>query len=88
MARKEIHPEYHEITLILTDKTEIKTMSTFGEAGARIALEIDPLSHSAWQTDTGKIKITGAAAKFASKFGVMNILNTSSATKKKTDTAE
>ena len=46
--RKDIHPDYHEITIELTDGSSYKTHSTWGEPGAVLKLEIDPKSHPAW----------------------------------------
>ena len=31
--KKDIHPDYHEITLVLTDGSEVTTRSTYGKAG-------------------------------------------------------
>lgn len=46
--KKDIHPDYHEITVVMNDGREYKTRSTFGEPGARLTLEIDPTTHPAW----------------------------------------
>ena len=40
-----IHPEYHEINVIMTDGTTFKTMSCAGKAGDTMRLDIDPKSH-------------------------------------------
>ena len=66
--KKEGHPDYHEITVQMTDGTEYKTRSTYGKAGDVLRLEIDPKTHPAWTgvhrlTDTG-----GQLAKFAKRF--------------------
>ena len=37
-----IHPEYHEITVVMTDGSSYKTRSTFGKAGDTLRLDIDP----------------------------------------------
>ena len=42
------HPDYHFITVQMTDGTTFKTRSTYGQDGATLALEIDPKSHPAW----------------------------------------
>ena len=39
--KKDIHPDYHEIKVIMTDGTEYVTRSTYGEAGATLHLDID-----------------------------------------------
>ena len=43
-----IHPDYHEITIVMTDGSSYKTRSTYGKAGDTLRLEIDPKSHPAW----------------------------------------
>ena len=39
---KDIHPDYHEITLVMTDGSERKTRSTWGKEGDVLKLDIDP----------------------------------------------
>jgi len=46
--KKDIHPDYHEIKVVMTDGTEYVTRSTYGEAGATLQLDIDPKTHPAW----------------------------------------
>ena len=55
-----IHPDYHEITVMMTDGTSYKTRSTYGKEGDTLRLEIDPKSHPAW---TG-----GQLARFNRRF--------------------
>ena len=43
-----IHPDYHEITIVMTDGKEYKTRSTYGKAGDIMRLDVDPLTHPAW----------------------------------------
>ena len=43
-----IHPDYHEITVVMTDGTSYKTRSTYGKPGDTLRLEIDSKSHPAW----------------------------------------
>jgi len=43
-----IHPEYHEITVVMTDGSSYQTRSTYGKAGDTLRLDIDPKSHPAW----------------------------------------
>jgi large subunit ribosomal protein L31 len=63
-----IHPEYHEITVIMTDGTEFKTRSCAGKPGEVMRLDIDPKSHPAW-TGVQRIMDTGGqVAKFNKKF--------------------
>ncbi|MEP0320764.1 50S ribosomal protein L31 [Bauldia litoralis] len=46
--KKDIHPEYHEIKVVMTDGTEYVTRSTFGATGDTLTLDIDPKTHPAW----------------------------------------
>jgi len=63
-----IHPDYHEITVIMTDGTEFKTRSTYGEAGGKLRLDIDPKSHPAWTGLHRLVDSGGQVAKFSKKF--------------------
>jgi len=40
-----IHPDYHEITVVMTDGSSYKTRSTYGKAGDTLRLDIDSKSH-------------------------------------------
>jgi large subunit ribosomal protein L31 len=46
--KKEGHPDYHFITVTMTDGTTFKTRSTLGKEGAGLSLDIDPKTHPAW----------------------------------------
>ncbi|MBO0902396.1 50S ribosomal protein L31 [Jiella sonneratiae] len=46
--KKSIHPEYHTITVVMTNGTEYQTRSTWGSEGDKLNLDIDPTSHPAW----------------------------------------
>jgi len=67
--KKDIHPDYHEITVELTDGSSYKTRSTWGEAGAVLKLEIDPKSHPAWTGVQRLVDSGGQVAKFNRRFG-------------------
>lgn len=43
-----IHPDYHTITVVMTNGTEYQTRSTWGKEGDKMNLDIDPTSHPAW----------------------------------------
>ncbi|MSP83016.1 MAG: 50S ribosomal protein L31 [Alphaproteobacteria bacterium] len=67
--KKDIHPEYHEITVVMTDGTEFTTRSTWGKAGDRMKLDIDPLSHPAWTGGHHRLMDTGGqVARFQKRF--------------------
>ena len=68
-----IHPEYHEITVIMTDGTQFKTRSCYGKAGDTLRLDIDPKSHPAWTGVQRIIDSGGQVAKFNRKFAGLGI---------------
>ncbi|MDP6884088.1 MAG: 50S ribosomal protein L31, partial [Rhodospirillales bacterium] len=39
--KKDIHPDYHEINVVMTDGTTFATRSTWGKAGDTMKLDID-----------------------------------------------
>jgi len=67
--KADIHPEYHEITVVMTDGTEYKTRSTWGSEGDVMRLDVDPLTHPAWQGGTQKVVERGQLSKFEKRFG-------------------
>ncbi len=71
--KSDIHPDYHEINVVMTDGSEFKTKSTWGKAGDTLRLDIDPKSHPAW---TGVHRLTetgGQVAKFKKRFANFGI---------------
>ena len=46
--KQDIHPEYHTITVKMTDGTEFTTRTTWGKKGDVLHLDIDTKSHPAW----------------------------------------
>jgi large subunit ribosomal protein L31 len=65
-----IHPDYHEITVVMTDGSTYKTRSTYGKAGDTLRLEIDSKSHPAWTGGQQKLLDTGGQlARFNKRFG-------------------
>ena len=54
--KKDIHPDYHEITVVQTDGSTFTTRSTWGAAGDTLTLDIDPLSHPVWTGGAQKIE--------------------------------
>ena len=67
--KKNIHPDYHEIEVVMTDGTKFKTRSTWGKKGDTLNLDIDPKSHPAWSSGEKKLVDTqGQISKFAKRF--------------------
>jgi large subunit ribosomal protein L31 len=71
--KKDIHPAYHDITVVMTDGTEVKMRSTWGQAGGRLSLDIDPNTHPAWKGGGPIVSDRGRVSKFNSKFGAFGI---------------
>ena len=67
--RADIHPEYHQIDVRMTDGTVIQMRTTWGKAGDTMNLEIDPLSHPAWTGGGTRLLDTGGrVSKFKNKY--------------------
>ena len=73
--KKDIHPDYHDITLVLTDGSERKTRSTWGKSGDKMKLNIDPLNHPAWTGQQRVLGSEGQVARFSKRFGGLGINN-------------
>ncbi len=67
--KKGIHPDYHEITVVMTDGSSYATRTTWGAAGDTMRLDVDPKSHPAWTGGAGRLVDTaGQVAKFNKRF--------------------
>ena len=66
--KTDIHPDYHDITIVMTDGTEFQTRSTYGKAGDRMQLDIDSKSHPAWTGQHRMVDRGGQLAKFNKRF--------------------
>lgn len=67
--KNELHPDYHKITVVLTDGSTFETYSTYGKENDELKLDIDSKTHPAWTgggqhlTDRG-----GRLSRFKKKF--------------------
>jgi large subunit ribosomal protein L31 len=69
VMKAEIHPDYHNITVVMTDGTEYQTRSTWGKEGDKLNLDIDPRSHPAWTGgSTQLLDRGGRVSRFQKKF--------------------
>jgi large subunit ribosomal protein L31 len=67
--KKEGHPDYHFITVVLNDGSKYLTRSTWGAEGDVMTLDIDPTTHPAWTGGSQQIMDrAGRVSKFAKKF--------------------
>jgi len=62
--KKNIHPNYHKIKVIMTDGSNFETMSTWGKEGETLKLDIDSKSHSAWTGGTQKISDQDLSSRY------------------------
>lgn len=68
--KKDIHPDYHPITIVMTDGTRYQTRTTWGKAGDELKLDIDPTTHPAWTGGTSRLVDSGGrVGRFNKKFG-------------------
>lgn len=67
--KKDIHPEYHEITVVMTDGSSFKTRTTWGAPGDTLKLDIDSRTHPAWTGGSQQLIDTGGQlARFNKRF--------------------
>jgi len=67
--KKDIHPDYHYITVEMTDGSTYRTRSTYGSEGDVLKLDIDPRTHPAWTGGDQKlIDRGGRVSRFKDKF--------------------
>ncbi len=63
-----LHPDYHEITVVMTDGTEYVTRSTYGKPNAKLILDVDPKVHPAWTGMHRMVDRGGQLDKFNKRF--------------------
>ncbi|MFO1070399.1 MAG: 50S ribosomal protein L31 [Geminicoccaceae bacterium] len=66
--KKDIHPDYHEITVVMTDGSTFQTRSTYGKAGDSLSLDVDPKSHPAWTGGNVQVIERGRVEQFNRRF--------------------
>jgi large subunit ribosomal protein L31 len=68
-----VHPDYHFIKVVMTDKTEYVTRSTMGQEGDTLNLDIDPNTHPAWTGGHAQmLDRAGRVSRFNSRFGSLS----------------
>lgn len=73
--KKDIHPDYHDITVVMTDGSEYTTRSTMGKEGDTIRLDVDPKTHPAWTGVHRLLDSGGQLAKFNKRFANLGLKN-------------
>lgn len=71
--KKDIHPAYHTIKVVMTDGSEFETRSTWGKEGDVMRLDIDPKSHPAWTGEHRLVDSGGQVAKFNKRFAAFGL---------------
>ena len=72
--KKEIHPNYHTIKVVMTNGSEFETRSTWGAEGDTLNLDIDPTSHPAWTGgDRQLVDRGGRVSRFNKKYEGLGI---------------
>jgi len=71
--KNDIHPDYHEINVVMTDGSTFTTRSTWGKEGDTMNLDIDSKSHPAWTGVHRLLDSGGQLAKFNKRFGGLGL---------------
>ena len=71
--KKNIHPDYHQINIEMTDGTKYVTKSTWGKKGDTLKLDIDPVSHPAWTGQHRILDSGGQVARFNKRFSGLGV---------------
>ncbi len=67
--KQDIHPDYHFITVVMTNGDKYQTRSTYQKEGATLNLDIDPSTHPAWTGGNQTLLDRGGrVSRFNSKF--------------------
>jgi large subunit ribosomal protein L31 len=74
-VKQNTHPDYHFITVQMTDGSTYQTRSTWGKEGDTLLLDIDPLAHPAWTGGRGQLLDQGGqVARLNKLFGAFGAL--------------
>lgn len=72
--KSDTHPDYHLITVKMTDGSEFQTRSTWGAEGDTLNLDVDPKSHPAWTGGSRNlIDAGGRIDRFNKRFGSLTL---------------
>ena len=70
--KKDIHPDYRFVKVVMTDGTEFVTRTT-AEVGERLQLVIDSKNHPAYTGERKILDSMGRMEKFATKYGIKKV---------------
>lgn len=72
--KPDIHPDYHFIKVVMTDGTELSMRSTWGKAGDKLNLDIDPKTHPAWTGGSAQLTDRGGRlSRFNQRFAALGL---------------
>jgi large subunit ribosomal protein L31 len=72
--KADTHPDYHTITVKMTDGSEFTTRTTWGKPGDTLHLDIDPKSHPAWTGGQQQLMDRGGRlSRFQKKFAGLGL---------------
>jgi large subunit ribosomal protein L31 len=72
--KPDAHPDYHTVTVKMTDGTEFTTRTTWGKKGDTLHLDIDPKSHPAWTGGNQQLMDRGGRlSRFEKKFAGLSV---------------
>ena len=72
--KSEGHPDYHMVTVVMTDGTTFQTRSTYGKPGDTLQLDVDIKTHPVWTGGTVRLsEKAGQVAKFKKRFANFGI---------------
>lgn len=72
--KADIHPDYHKITVQMTDGSTYETRSTYGKEGDTLRLDVDPRTHPAWNKGGHHLmENAGQIDKFKKRFGAFSV---------------
>ena len=75
--QSDIHQDYHEITVKMTNGKSFKTRSTYGKK-VMLQLDIDINTHPAWTGGGTLLEKAGRVAEFNKRFGGINFTSNKS----------
>ncbi len=72
--KQDIHPDYHFITVKMTDGSTYQTRTTWGKPDQLMTLEIDPLAHPAWTGGTQRVlEADGQVSRFNKRISGLKV---------------
>lgn len=67
--KKDIHPPYHTITIVMTNGKKRQIRTTYGKPDDVLHLDIDSESHPAWTGQRRTLEKGGQIDRFKNRYG-------------------